>query len=245
VIAMPDSHARPRDMLVDDVMTHDVVTVRPGTLIASAVALMVDGRISGLPVVDDDGDLVGIVTEGDLLRRVELGTARHRPVWLSFLRGLHREAVEYVQAHTLRVADVMTPRPATVTPDATLDEVVTLMELRRVRRLPVVQMGRLVGIVSRGDLLRALGQAMATPPLGALDDAAIEQAILAAFAATDVFSQCDMRVSVTEGHVLLEGLVQSHVVRTAARVAAERVPGVVDVQNLVVVIDPTVSALGL
>src|SRR5262245_33350204 len=139
-----------------DVMTWSAITVRPDESVTRAVQLMLQNKISGLPVVDDKGRLVGIVTEGDFLRRGELGTQRQRPRWLEFLLGPGRLAAEYVQASGQKVAQVMTPEVKTITSESPLEEVVRLMERHRVKRLPVVQDGKLIGIVSRADLLPAL-----------------------------------------------------------------------------------------
>jgi CBS domain-containing protein len=231
-------------MQAGDIMTRTVATVRPETTIAVAIATMVEGRISGLPVLDGSGRLVGILTEGDLLRRTEIGTEPHRPGWLKFLRGTGSAATDYVRARTHQVEDVMTPAPETVCPTAALDDVAALMERRRIRRVPVVDGGVLVGIVSRADLVRALGQAMQRHADLPSDDLAIRAAILAELKSNDWSSMCEISVSVDHGVVQLDGPVQSDAVRTGLRVAAERVPGVVAVENRVVVIDPLVGVTG-
>ncbi len=231
-------------MQAGDIMTRKVATLRPETTIADAIATMVDGRISGVPVLDGFGRLVGILTEGDLLRRTEIGTEPHRPGWLRFLRGTGRAATDYVRARTHRVEDVMTPTPETVGSAATLDEVVALMERKRIRRVPVVDGGVLVGIVSRADLVRALGQTMLHPADPPGDDLAIRAGVLAELKRNDWSSMCEIAVSVEHGVVELAGPVQSDAVRTGLRVAAERVAGVVKVENRVVVIDPMVGVTG-
>lgn len=117
---------------------------------------MLHYRISGAPMLSDSGELVGIVTEGDLLRRTELGTERHLSRWNELLGNKELQANEYVHAHARRVAEVMTPHTVFVTPDASLNKVVALMEAKHIKRLPVLEERRLVGIVSRVELLRAL-----------------------------------------------------------------------------------------
>lgn len=151
-------------MLAKDVMTKSVVTVDPGATVLQAVRLMLQKRISGLPVVDASGNLVGIVTEGDFLRRVETKTERRRPRWLEFILGPGRLADEYVHSHGSKVAEVMTPEPLTIAEDTPLDEVVQTMETRGVKRLPVVRGKRVVGIVSRANLLHALASLAPTAP---------------------------------------------------------------------------------
>jgi CBS domain-containing protein len=232
-------------MLAIDVMTREVATVRPETPVAEAIAKMVAGRISGLPVVDEAGKLVGVVTEGDLLRRVELGTEAHRPGWLSFLRGRELAAAEYVRSHTLYVRDIMTSAPVSIDPAAPLDEVVKVMEDKQIRRVMVVHEGALVGIVSRADLVRALAKLMNVAVAMPSDDAAVREAILAELRAQDWFSMCDISVAVEGGKVTLEGVAQSEAARAALRVAAERVPGVVSVESHVVLLDPMAAAVGV
>src|SRR5262245_49556148 len=143
-------------MNAGDVMTQSTVTVDPDASITHAIQLMLKRRISGLPVVDDTGALVGILTEGDLLRRAELGTQKRRPRWIEFLIGPGRLASEYVSACGRKVREVMTTPVHIVSEDTPLTDVVNIMESKQVKRLPVLRDGRLVGILSRANLLRAL-----------------------------------------------------------------------------------------
>ena len=143
-------------MQVKDVMTRNVISVQNDDQVLKAARLMLQNRISGLPVLDKDGELVGIVTEGDFLRRSELGTQRRRSKWLEFIVGPGKLAEEYVHAAGRKVEEIMTPDPCVVGEDDTLEKVVELMERRRVKRLPVVRAGRMVGIVSRANLMHAL-----------------------------------------------------------------------------------------
>ncbi len=125
-------------MLVRDVMTPNVISVTAGESVLEAVRLMLHNRISGLPVVDASGKLVGMVTEGDFLRRSELGTERRRPKWIEFLIGPGRLARDYVHASGRKVEEVMTTDPVTVVEDDPLDAVVELMERRHIKRVPVI-----------------------------------------------------------------------------------------------------------
>jgi CBS domain-containing protein len=231
-------------MLARDVMTRDVAIIRPDTSIAEAVALLVTSRISGLPVVDAAGHLLGILTEGDLLRRFELGTMRQLPAWLNFLRGPGQAATDYVRTRTLRAQDVMTPSPKSVSPEASLEQVVELMERNNIKRVPVVGDGAVVGIISRGDLVRALGGILAVTPVERRDDAAIQCDILAEIDAQDWCGMTHVGVAVDQGRVRLEGIAQTEAVKTALRVAAERVAGVVAVENAVTIPEPMVMAIG-
>ncbi len=228
-----------------DVMTRKVATVRPDTTIPEAIAKMVGGHISGLPVLDGKGQLVGILTEGDLLRRTELGTTRMRPGWLNFLRGPDRSAAEYVRAGTLKVDDIMTPNPVAVSSTTALEEVVAAMEREGVRRVPVVDDGKLAGIVSRADLVRALGRVMGAHADAPGDDLGIRASILGELGKQNWFHSSNISVQVRHGAVQLDGLVQSDAVRMALRVASERMPGVVSVDNRVEVLNPMMSVSGV
>ena len=143
-------------MKVKDVMTRKVLSIESTANVLQAINSMLQNRISGLPVVNEDGVLVGMVTEGDFLRRTETATERRRPRWLEFLVGPGRLADEYVHTHARKIGDVMTPDPYTVAEDTALEDVVRLMEKHRIKRLPVVRGKQLVGIISRANLLHAL-----------------------------------------------------------------------------------------
>ena len=152
-------------MKVQDVMTQYVISVGPDDTIARAIRLMMQERISGLPVLDGTGKLVGVVTEGDFLRRAETATQRKRPRWLELLLGPGRLAEEYVQTHARKVGEVMTPDPVTVTEETPLEDAVEMMEKKRIKRIPVVRGDKVVGIISRANMLHALARlaADATP----------------------------------------------------------------------------------
>src|ERR1700735_3975102 len=165
-------------MIVADVMTRNVISVAPEATVEDAVRLMLEHRISGLFVVDKGGDLVGVLTEGDLLRRDELGTERHRPWWLRLLASPARQAHDFTQANGRHVRDVMTEDVLSIAQDAHLEDVVATMEKHRIKRLPVTADGRVVGVVSRSDLLRALiGRVRPAAPEDT-DDLSIRTAIL-------------------------------------------------------------------
>ncbi|MFO1057730.1 MAG: CBS domain-containing protein [Dongiaceae bacterium] len=224
-------------MRASDVMRTEVVTCAPDSTIAEAIRLMLDKGISGLPVVDAAGALVGIVTEGDFLRRAELGTERRRPRWLELLASPGRIAADYVQSHGRRVAEVMTPDVAAVAEDTPLPELVRLMEHHRVKRLPVLRDGRLVGLVARADLLRALAAAAAPPAAPGSDDA-IRAAVLAALAGQPWAPADGTRVAVADGVVTISGVVFDDEQRAAIRVAIENVPGVRGIEDDLTWIEP-------
>jgi CBS domain-containing protein len=158
-------------MRAHQIMTRQVVTVRPEATIVEAAGTMLQKHISGLPVVDAAGKLVGIVSEGDFIRRSEIGTQRKRGGFLKFLLGPGTSAAEFVQAQGRKVGDVMTREPLTVTEDTPLEEIVQLMERNHVKRLPVMRGAAIVGIVSRANLLQAVADlARAVPDPTADDD---------------------------------------------------------------------------
>jgi len=224
-------------MKVHDVMTWGAITVEPDASVARAVRLMLQNKISGLPVVDGEGQHVGMVTEGDFLRRGELGTQWQRPRWLEFLLGPGRLAAEYVRSSGQKVGEVMTIEPWTVTPETPLDEVVRLMERHRIKRLPVVQDGKLVGIVSRANLLHALASVAHEVKAPAGDDATIREQILAECAKQSWATR--VNVVVRNGVVGLWGVITDERERQAFIVAAENVPGVKAVHDHLAWIEPT------
>jgi CBS domain-containing protein len=219
-------------MHVRDVMTKRVVTVGPETPVQQVAQLLLERRISAVPVVDADGRVLGIVSEGDLIGRPEIGPARRRSWWLALLGGTGESAAEYVRTHGGHAKDVMTRAVVTVREDAPLGDVARLLEERRIKRVPVVRRGKLVGIVSRADLLRALASAKArTRPAARSSDQTIREKLLKALDRQSWAVLAQVNVTVTEGVVHLWGLVDSEEQRRALRVAAEEITGVRGVQD--------------
>jgi len=225
-------------MKASEVMTRRVVSVRPEATVGDAVRLMLDNHISGLPVIDANGQLVGIVTEGDFLRRAETGTQRKRSRWLDLLVGPRTLAEDYVHAHGRKVEDVMTPDPATIAEEATLEEVVRLMERRRIKRLPVVRGNSVVGIVSRANLMHALASLEHTAPAGAKSDTAIREQILAELDKQTWAPVALIDVVVHDGVVELWGTITEANQGDALRVCAENIDGVKQVVNHLTWIEP-------
>jgi CBS domain-containing protein len=230
-------------MNVADIMTRTVISVTPETTIAEAAQLLLQHRISGLPVVNSSGAVVGIVTEGDLLRRAETGTRRRHARWLEFLIAPGRLAQEYTDANARKVGEIMTEDVASAAPGDALSDVVEVMERRRVKRLPVVEAGRLVGIVSRANLVRALVQNLAEPR-GTSGDAAtagdgeIRERVLAEIARQPWGPRSSVDVRVKDGVVELCGTITDDRERTALQVLAEKIPGVKAVRDNLVWIEP-------
>lgn len=224
-------------MKAADLMTSFVVTVRPDATIEYAAQLMLQHRISGLPVTDSDGAVLGIVTESDLLRRAEVGTDKRHARWVSLLIGPGRLAQEYVHTHGRKVGEVMTERVFTVTPETPLADLVALMETKHVKRVPVVDQGRLVGIVSRADVMAALVGLLSEKPAGAATDTEIHDQILAEIDRQPWGPRGSVDVIVTNGVVVLKGTIPDERERAALCVAAENVPGVKAVHDRLVWID--------
>jgi len=225
-------------MRVRDIMSTRVISIAPDANVLEAIRLMLQNHISGLPVIDRSGALVGVVTEGDFLRRTETGTEHKRPRWLEFLMGPRRLADEYVHTHARRVEEVMTRTPVTITEDAALDEAVRVMERRRIKRLPVTRGGQVVGIVSRANLLHALASlgAAASPP--AKTDVAIREQLLAEFDRQTWVPVALIDVVVKDGVVELWGTITEDAQREALKVCAENIPGVKSVVSHLTWIEP-------
>jgi CBS domain-containing protein len=208
-------------------MVTSVITVRPDANVQDVATLLLKNRISGLPVVTDEGKLVGIVSEGDLLHRAEAGTGRRRPWWLALLTGRDVLAAEYVREHSRKVADVMTRHVITATSDTSLQDIAHLLEKNGIKRVPIVDGDRLVGIVSRANLLQALASAGKGGEAGtAPSDGAIREEVLARLRAESWTRPSLVNVIVQDGTVELWGIVDSQTEKRAVRVAAEVTPGV-------------------
>jgi len=223
-------------MQVRDVMTRSVISVKADESILMAARLMLQNRISGLPVVDANNALVGVVTEGDFLRRGEIGTTRRRPKWLEFLVGPGRLASEYVHQSGRKVGEVMTPNPVTVGEEDALETVVQLMESHHVKRLPVMHGGRMVGIISRANLLHALASLARETPETTTDDAAIRDRILSALA--EHHWAFGVNVVVKDGIAEIWGTIMDERERQGCIVAVENVPGVKQVHDHLVWVEP-------
>ena len=214
-----------------DVMTTDVITVGPETTIQGVATLLAEKGISGAPVVDAAGKLVGIVSEGDLLHRAEIGTAyrhrvRRRSWWLDHFAA--DAARDYIKSHGRTVGDIMTRDVVTVSEDTDLADVAALLEARRVKRVPVMRGDEIVGIISRANLVRALGATKGAGPGGAeADDRTIRARLLAELGREEWAKVWPEDVIVRDGVVhfwLSEDEPEEK--RHALRVAAETIAGV-------------------
>ncbi len=225
-------------MKTSEIMTHPVISVTPETSIAEAARLMLQHRISGLPVVDGKGDVVGILTEGDLLRRAETGAAPQHSRWLELLLGPGRLASEYTHAHARKVCEAMTRDVVSVTSDTDVADVVQLLNQRRIKRVPVIDKGQLVGIVSRANLVRALVKALVKQPVRAVNDDEILKAILHGVEVERWAPRFQIDVKVKNGVVDMFGTITDDRERTALEVLVENVPGVKKVRDHLVWVEP-------
>lgn len=224
-------------MKAKDVMTSTVISVQPDATILQAARQMLQHHVSGLPVIDHGGELVGILSEGDFLRRRETGTERRRSRWLEFLMGPGRLAVEYSHSHGNKVTEVMTTDVHTVTEDANLEDVVELMERRRIKRVPVMRAKKVVGMVTRSNLMHAMVSLARAEPKSAKNDTTIRETLLAEMQKESWAPA--VNVVVRDGVVELWGVVIDERQRDALKVAAENIPGVRAVKDHMVWVEPT------
>jgi len=232
-------------MLVKQVMNSPAITVLPSATLVEAARTMLDHRISGLPVVDLDGKLRGIITEGDFLRRTEIDTETRRPRWLEYFLDTGRIADEYTHAHGRKVEEVMQTNPITCRPDEPLESIVELMQRRHIKRLPVVENGRVVGVVSRADLVRALLPLLVSlKPQELVPDWKIATTIEACLKA-ETWPGSLIQTKVKDGVVTLTGTVFDQRQQEAMHVLVENVPGVRSIVDELLWIEPvTATVLG-
>ena len=225
-------------MIVADVMTRGVLSVSPETTVEEAARMMLERGISGLFVVDAKGELAGVVTEGDLLRRDEIGTQRFRPWWLRMLVSPGRQAADFTRTHGRRVRDVMTESVISVGSDADLEEVVDVMERHRIKRVPVTDDKRVVGVVSRSDLLRALVGHVRKDVPTATDDRSVRSAVLDALEKQSWAPMTTLNVTVADGIADIWGTITNDDERRAICVIVENTPGVKQVHDHLVFVEP-------
>ena len=212
------------------IMTRTVISVTPEQTVREAATLMLTNHVSGLPVIDDTGRVVGMVSEGDFLRRSEIGTPRKRNRLLSFIFGHGAAAEDYVYEHGRRISEIMTPYAVTVDEKAQLSDIVDLMERNNIKRIPVVEGGKLVGIISRSNMLQAVASLAREIPDPTADDDHIRERIISELEKQD-WCPLGLRIVVRDGIVHLSGVIANERYRQAAIVAAENVPGVSKVHD--------------
>jgi CBS domain-containing protein len=218
-------------MRVSDVMTNRVISVAPEATILEAIKAMLKNHVSGMPVINGEGKLVGILTEGDFLRRSETGTERRRSRWLDALFGPSEAAKDFVHSHGVKVKEVMSRNPVTVRENTPLDEVVHLMENRNIKRLPVTRSGKVVGIISRANLMHALASLHREAPASAKADVTIRDCIIAKLDKQDWTYGAVVDVVVRNGIVDLWGTITDVAQQEALKVLVENAPGVKRVED--------------
>jgi CBS domain-containing protein len=223
-------------MKASDIMVTDVITVTPESDVREVATLLLTNHISAAPVVDAQGRLVGIISEGDLVRRGEAGTAHERPWWLQMLMGREFMAGEFLREHSRRVGDLMTREVVSAKPDTLVADIAELLERHRIKRVPIIADGRIVGIVSRANLIQALAtfrrDALEPEPVA---DAELRERVESRLRSEPWVRPSLVNVTVTDGTVDLWGVVDSATQKQALHVAVEIVPGVKAINDNVVV----------
>lgn len=227
-------------MQAKDIMTTNVITIEPDIGVRDIAKRLLSNHISAAPVVERDGRLIGIISENDLMRRPETGTERHPSWWLFLVTSPDEAAKRFIKSHGQHAADIMTRPVISVEEDTPIQEIADLLEKHRIKRVPVVREDKVVGIVSRANLIRALAmQPKLEAPAG--DDRATKAAIEKAMTEAGVNDQY-MNIIVMGGIVSLSGLTESETQKEAARVAAEAAPGIKEIHNNLSVIRSDVWA---
>jgi CBS domain-containing protein len=233
-------------MNASDVMTQSVVSIRPEASVLDAARLMLEHKVSGLPVVDAGGALLGVITEGDFLRRAEIDAGYRRSRWIEFFTAPGQLAEEYIQSSGRRVQDIMSPQVCVATEGASLREMAQLMETRGVKRLPVMRGSELVGIVTRADLMRAIVSLAEDAESLVVDDAEIHRRLQAELKKQPWAVPASMiSFTVQDRVVEFTGVVRDERQRQALRVAAEGISGVKSVGDRALRVEPVIGLFAL
>ena len=216
-------------MKARDVMVRDVITIGPRDSVAHAAKLIAQNDVSALPVIDDHGRLVGIISEGDLMNREEIGTEIHHPWWIEAVTPGAALAAEFAKSHGKRVEEVMSENVITATEDTSLADIAALLERNRIKRVPILRDGELVGIVSRSNLVQALASNGAASTASLDTNRVIREELLSRLEQQSWTDFGSRNIIVSDGKVHLWGLVGSPAERTALIALAEDVPGVTEV----------------
>jgi CBS domain-containing protein len=228
-------------MQAQEAMTKDVVTVGPETAVGDVAGLLVRHRISAVPVVSEDGRVVGIVSQTDLGHRSETATEKKRKWWLEAFADPDAKAREFIKSHALKARDIMSRIVISVAPEASLAEVADVLDSHRIRQVPVMKDGKLVGMVSRADLVRKLAEVKIAAPAARPDNGALQKAIWERIKAQSWLRAGYVNIVVKDGVVELWGAVDTADQRRALRVLVEGVPGVVRVEDRVGVLPQYVA----
>jgi CBS domain-containing protein len=229
------------DMKAADVMVSAVISVGPNARVEEVARTLLENRISAVPVIDGQGKLLGIVSEGDLMRRSEAGTGRRRSWWLEYFAGKQVLAAEYVKSHSHKVTDVMTRSVITATPETSLSDIATLLEKNRIKRVPIVRDEKVVGIVSRANLVQALASVPTTDATAMRSsDKEVRDEVLSRLNG-ELWRPSMLNVTVHDGTVDLWGFVTSDDEKKAARIAVEGIPGVKSINDHLTIPEPVTA----
>ena len=218
-------------MKAHEIMVRNIVSVNRGTSVSEIAQLLVTHRVSGLPVVTKDNELIGIVSESDLLHRAEVGTEKKRKWWLAVLVDPDTAAREYTKAHGLKAEDIMTRHVVTVDPEADLSKVADVLDSHNIKRVPVLKDGKVVGIITRADLVRTLAGIDVKRPGQRGNDRQLESALFDKFRGQSWLNSTFINATVNNGIVELWGFAQSEDQRRALRVLVEEVEGVLEIKD--------------
>src|SRR5271165_5008519 len=225
-------------MRAKDIMATTVITVGPEASVRDVAKVLLSNRISAVPVVDAQGQLLGIISEGDLVRRAELGTNHHRSWWLEMFSGKSKEALakEDLKSRGCKVRDVMTKNVITAKPTAPVRDIAALLEKNHFKRVPIVEKGKVIGIVSRANLIQALASLREAGEQNTISDSMIRRKVMKQLKFEKWSKGSLLNVTVQDGTVKLWGIVDSEAEKDAARVASELVEGVQAIENNVTVL---------
>ena len=212
-------------MNASDIMTKTVITATPDTTVKQAAELMSQNHISAIPVLDKDDDLVGIVSEGDLMRRVEGAKDQTRSWWLSLFSESQTSARSFIQERGQYLKDIMTTQVTTTTPDMPVGQIAQLLEKKHIKRVPVVEDGKLIGIVSRANLLQALAAQPVVHIHSEADEDEKRDVVLGALSQVPGLNPVHLNVIVADNRVDVWGIVNSNDEEAAAKVALEAIDG--------------------
>jgi CBS domain-containing protein len=218
-------------MQARDIMTTDIIVARPEATVYEIARLMTDKRISGLPVVNTEGDILGMISEGDLLHRAELGTEAKQKWWLKLFADPDQMARSYAKSHGLRAVDVMSRPVVSVDADQDLADVAQVLDSSKFKRVPVLRDGALAGIITRADLVRALCNEPRRVPIGKVDDGTLQTRINAEIRKQSWLSASMLNVLVDKGTVELWGFIDSQEQKTALKILVEGIEGVTAIED--------------
>ncbi|MGI9426048.1 MAG: CBS domain-containing protein [Hyphomicrobiaceae bacterium] len=228
-------------MEASDVMTSNVITVAPDTTVRQVARIMAEKHISGLPVVSSDGAVLGMVSESDLLRRSELGTESDVETSHSWLPEPEEAARRFAKSHGRRAHDIMSRPVVSVADDVELRDVAEVLERHKIKRVPVIKDGHIIGLIARSDLIRAFSKVPAAKGDVRLGSGIIHRAVTDALKEQSWLDTSYVNLTVKDGHVGVWGYIQTDAQRDALAILIEEIPGVESVENNAKVGVPTLN----